>query len=483
MLLVEDTEEGLMRIGAGEPRDRSLLGASQDVLAVAPAHGLRLARRLEQLRGVLADRLEHREAWLARRPPQRTDEALVDERREGLEYVEPVPATDRLGRLEGPTARKDGKPREQRRLVLAQEAVAPFERRAQRPLPAWEVLRAADKKFERAVEAPSHRLRRQELRACRRQLDREGQPVEPRAHLRDCSGVSVVELELGVDGAGSRGEEAHGVVRGQLLEAQARAGFRWSEWRHRVLVLRGEPERRAARGEHEQPRRGRQQTGDEPDVRHELLEVVEQEQHAPVAEVGREHVLQRLARLADLERLGERVSEQRRILHRREVDEDDAVAQLRSELLRGCDRKPRLARAARAGERDQTHVVAPQERRDRGHLEATTHQRCRRRGQLHAHGRGRLRCRERGVVAQDPALELLELRAGVHAELLDEQLTGRPAGGERVGLPSRAVERKCMLRARVLAVRLGRDQPLQLGHELVMAAERELGVVEEVDGS
>ena len=340
---------------------------------MAPAQGLRLARRLELLGGVLADRLEHRETWLSRRPPQRTDEALVHERREGLEYVEPVPAADRLGCLERPTARKDGEPREQCSLVLAQEAVAPLERRAQRPLPTWEVLRATHQKFERPVEAPRHRLRRQELRACRRQLDREGQPVEPRAHLRDSSGVSVVELELRVDRAGSRGEEAHGVVRGQLLEAQVRARLRRSERGHRVLVLGGEPERRAARGEHEQPRRGRQQAGDEPDVRHELLEVVEQEQHAPVAEVGREHVLHRLARLADLERLGERVSEQRRIVHRREVDEDDAVAQLRSQLLGGCDREPRLARAARAGERDQTHVVPPQECRDPGHLEATTH--------------------------------------------------------------------------------------------------------------
>ena len=38
-----------------------------------------------------------------------------------------------------------------------------------------------------------------------------------------------------------------------------------------------------------------------------------------------------------------------------------------------------------------------------------------------------------------------------------------------------------MLRAYVLPVRLGRDQPLQLGHELVGAPERELGVVEELD--
>ena len=38
-----------------------------------------------------------------------------------------------------------------------------------------------------------------------------------------------------------------------------------------------------------------------------------------------------------------------------------------------------------------------------------------------------------------------------------------------------------MLRAHVLPVGLGRDQPLQLGHELVVAPERELGVVEKLD--
>ena len=64
-------------------------------------------------------------------------------------------------------------------------------------------------------------------------------------------------------------------------------------------------------------------------------------------------------------------------------------------------------------------------------------------------------------MAQDPALQLLELRAGVHAELLDEQLAGGPASGERVGLPPRAVERQRVLRAHVLPVGLGRDQPLQ----------------------
>jgi hypothetical protein len=343
-------------------------------------------------------------------------------------------------------------------------------------------LRAPDEKFERPVEAPAHRLGRQELRARRSQLDGERQPVEPRADLRYCRGVVVVELELGVHCHGTGGEQPHRVVLDQLLEAQLAARLRRRERRDRVLVLPGEPQRRPARGEHEQPRRRREQAGDEPHVRHELLEVVEQQEHAPVVEVGREDVLHRIACLAHTERLCERGSEQCGVVHGGEVDEDGAITQLRPELRSGGEREPRLARSARARERDETYVPAPKERGDRGHLEAATHERSRRRGQLHAHGGRRLRCRQRGIVLQDPALELLELRAGVDAELFDEQLTGRPACGERVGLPSRAIERKRVLRARVLAVRLGRDHPLQLGHELVVAAERELCIVEEVDG-
>ena len=252
--------------------------------------------------------------------------------------------------------------------------MAPLEGRAQRPLAARQVLRAADEQVERPVETMVHRRGRQELRARSGELDRERQPVEPRADLGDCGGVLLVELEVRVDGAGTGGEQPHRVVRGQLLEAQPGAGLGRCEGRDRVLVLPREPERRAARGEHEQPRRRRQQAGDELDVRHELLEVVEQQEHAPIAELGRERVLQRIARLTHVERLCERGSEQRRIVHRGEVDEDGAVAQLRPELRGGGDREPCLARAARAGERDETYVVAPEERGDRGHLEAATHQ-------------------------------------------------------------------------------------------------------------
>ncbi len=65
---------------------------------------------------------------------------------------------------------------------------------------------------------------------------------------------------------------------------------------------------------------------------------------------------------------------------------------------------------------------------------------------------------------------------GIDAELLDEGLACSAVGGERVGLPARAVEREHELRARALAQRLGLDERLELGDELGVAAQREVGV-------
>ena len=91
-------------------------------------------------------------------------------------------------------------------------------------------------------------------------------------------------------------------------------------------------------------------------------------------------------------------------------------------------------------------------------------------------GERRLLEQERVVLAEDRGLELAELRAGVDAELLDEGLARGAVGGERVGLPAGAVEREHELRARPLAQRLGLDERLELGDELGVAAQREVGL-------
>ncbi|HEY3550283.1 MAG TPA: hypothetical protein VGK69_04450 [Gaiellaceae bacterium] len=246
-------------------------------------------------------------------------------------------------------------------------------------------------------------------------------------------------------------------------------------------MLTREAERRATRREHEQAWRPRQEPGDEPDVRNELFEVVQQQHHAAISEVSGEHVLHALCAFARTERLREGRSEQCRIVDGSEVDEHRAVMQLRPELGCSREREPSLARASRPGERDETHVVPPQERADGRHLEPAADELRRRRRKPQERGSRRFRSRERRIVAQDPALELLQLRAGVDPELVDQQLPRRSARGQRVHLPAGAIQRERVLGAKPLAIRLGRDQPLELGHELVVAAERELGVVEELE--
>ena len=82
---------------------------------------------------------------------------------------------------------------------------------------------------------------------------------------------------------------------------------------------------------------------------------------------------------------------------------------------------------------------------------------------------------------KDPALECLQLGARVDAELLDEHRSCRATRIERICLPSGAAEGEHVLGAEALAVGLGRDQPLQLRHELVVAPECELRVVQKFD--
>ena len=83
---------------------------------------------------------------------------------------------------------------------------------------------------------------------------------------------------------------------------------------------------------------------------------------------------------------------------------------------------------------------------------------------------------ERGVVEQDRLLELLQRLARVEAELVDQRRARVLVGGERVGLPARAVQRQDQQLAQALAQRMLAHQRLQLGHDLGVTAERQVGL-------
>ena len=81
---------------------------------------------------------------------------------------------------------------------------------------------------------------------------------------------------------------------------------------------------------------------------------------------------------------------------------------------------------------------------------------------------------ERLVVAQDRLLQLLELRAGLDSELVDERQPRSPVGLERVRLTAGAVESQHQVRAQRLPVRMLLDERLERRHERGVVAERQL---------
>ena len=80
------------------------------------------------------------------------------------------------------------------------------------------------------------------------------------------------------------------------------------------------------------------------------------------------------------------------------------------------------------------------------------------------------------ILTEDAQLELPERRPGVDAELLDQRPASALERVQRVGLPAAAVQREHQLAAQALAKRVLRDERLELRHQLVMAAERQLSV-------
>ena len=175
----------------------------------------------------------------------------------------------------------------------------------------------------------------------RGELERERQPVETPADLGDDRFVRGRELER----RGARHEERHGGVE--------------LERRESVVPLRGDPQRRPARGHDSQLGAGldqashlRRSGGDD------LLEIVEEQERRPVPEQRLDSVGERTSlRLLHVERLRERGDEACLVGHVRHGHERDAVHEFRSEQPPELGEHARLADPARAGDRDDAVIA------------------------------------------------------------------------------------------------------------------------------
>ena len=86
------------------------------------------------------------------------------------------------------------------------------------------------------------------------------------------------------------------------------------------------------------------------------------------------------------------------------------------------------------------------------------------------------RCLKRRVVLEDLPLQGLQLGARLDPELVHEPAPRRAVGLERVGLAAAAVERDEQLALEPLPERVRGDQRLELGQDVLVAAEREVGL-------
>ncbi len=156
----------------------------------------RRPRSVRLLDRELADRLEHHEPRLAVHTLDLPQEALLDQRGERIDDVAAdILGTDSLDGLEPRSPCEDGEPRKQRAIGLVQHVVAPCDRRAQGLLPLGKVARATGEQPEPVGQAAEHRLGCEDADTCRRQLDRQRQPVESHADLGNRRGILVGDLE------------------------------------------------------------------------------------------------------------------------------------------------------------------------------------------------------------------------------------------------------------------------------------------------
>ena len=192
-----------------------------------------------------------------------TDEALVDERLEGID----VGVGDFLGRLQRAPPAKTANLANSSSLGVAQQVVAPLDRSAERLL-AWVGVAATLQQVESPRQALQDLRRRQDPRPGSGQLDGEGQVVEAAAQLSMVSSPAVRTVPQKSSTASGSASGGTGYSTSPATRSSSRL----------VVIKR--------RLGHDSSRDGQLRRGFD-----DLLEVVDEEQHLALADVLGETIL------------------------------------------------------------------------------------------------------------------------------------------------------------------------------------------------
>ena len=83
---------------------------------------------------------------------------------------------------------------------------------------------------------------------------------------------------------------------------------------------------------------------------------------------------------------------------------------------------------------------------------------------------------ERRVVGENGPVQALQRLAGIDPELTGEQIADTAVAGQRLGLPTAAVQRQHKLAVQPLPQRMSSGQPLQLGCQGVVLAKSQVSL-------
>ncbi len=270
------------------------------------------------------------------------------------------------------------------------------------------------------VEPLQQRGRLEDAHARRGQLERERQAVEAAADRGDRRGIRCGEREAGLHLLGALDEECDRRALPQRLQRR-RVLRRQLERRQTELRLRADLERRAARRDHLQRGAARDERGDVSRGIEHLLEIVEHQEHAAIADDRAERVERRTAvRLGDVERDGDRRQHLGGHGDRGERDERRATGVVGRQTAEELDRETRLAGAAVAGDGEHARAAAQAFGGGREVLLAAEQGR----------GRGRRRLRDRCRLPASAARGAVRCRR-------------RARSGSALAVPSRGSARRC----------------------------------------
>ena len=203
-----------------QPRDRRF-DHRQDVGGVRVLAPSLLAARRQPLQPELADRFQHPVARLFRlRATDGLHDALLDQRRDAVERVEPAVAHagDRFGPRKVETASEDGQAAEEPLLSRVEQVVTPGDRVAHRPQAVRPVAGPPGQQRQGSLQPRQQRRRRQDGDAGRGQLDRQRQPVQPGADCRHRRLVGRGQGEVGTGRPGAGDEELDGLRHRQGMD-------------------------------------------------------------------------------------------------------------------------------------------------------------------------------------------------------------------------------------------------------------------------